>query len=243
MNYISSEKMREKNISYEDIDKNVKDRVTWAVGTGILNEAVKKYNILGSALDLGCGNGKTLLSLSQNFSELYGIDILDILSREAKGKVKFASADLNFEPFPYSTNSIELVTAFQIIEHLENPFFVMRESYRVLKPGGIFMISLPNPFNLSFRLKFLFTGNMPPWTEKNHHLLFLTDAVFRKTYLAQFDLLETVYQNGSIPMWGRLRTIFGKELIKKHAMVLPRSKLFARAVCYILRKPVNEENF
>lgn len=236
MTYISSEKMRKENISYEDIDKNVKNRTTWAVGTGILAEAVKKYNVDGSALDLGCGNGKTLLSLPDNFSELHGVDILDILSADAQAKVRFASADLNFEKLPYPDNSIELVTAFQIIEHLENPFFVMRETYRILKPGGIFMFSVPNPFNFSFRLKFLFTGNMPPWTDKNHHLLFLTTNVFKKTYLAHFDLLEAVYQRGSIPMWGRLRAIFGKKLIKKHAMVLPRSKHFARAVCYILRK-------
>ena len=237
MNYISSEKMRKENISYESIDKNVKDRTTWAVGTGVLGEAIKKYNISGSALDLGCGNGKTLLSLPNNFLELHGIDILDILSDEAKAKVKFASADLNFEKLPYSENSLNLVTAFQIIEHLENPFLIMREAHRVLKHGGVFMFSVPNPFNFSFRLKFLFTGNMPPWTDKNHHLLFLTNDVFKKTYLAHFDLLEAVYQRGSIPMWGRLRLLFGKKLIKKHAMVLPRSKLFGRAVCYILRKP------
>lgn len=242
MTYISSEKMRKENISYENIDKNVKDRTTWAVGTGVLNDVIKKYNLLcqggqaGSALDLGCGNGKTLLALQNNFSELHGIDILDILSDEAKAKVKFASADLNFEKLPYLDNSLDLVTAFQIIEHLENPFLIMRETHRILKSGGIFMFSVPNPLNLSFRLKFLFTGNMPPWTEKNHHLLFLTNDVFKKTYLAHFDILEAVYQRGSIPMWGRLRALFGKKLIKKHAMVLPRGKLFSRAVCYILRK-------
>lgn len=236
MAYISSEKMRKENISYEDIDKNVKNRTTWVVGTGVLAEVVKKYNISGFALDLGCGNGKTLLSISDKFSELHGVDILDILSSEAQKKVGFSSADLNFEKLPYSDNSLDLVTAFQIIEHLENPFFVMREAHRVLKPGGIFMFSVPNPFNFSFRLKFLFTGNMPPWTEKNHHLLFLTNDVFKKTYLTHFDFLEAIYQRGSIPMWGRLRAIFGKKLIKKHAMVLPRSKHFARAVCYILRK-------
>lgn len=236
MAYISSEKMRDENISYEDIDKNVKDRTTWVVGTGILDEAVKKYNFAGSALDLGCGNGKTLLALPQSFSELNGVDIFDILSPEAQTKVKFASADLNFEKLPFPDGSMDLVTAFQIIEHLENPFLIMREVYRVLKSRGIFMFSVPNAFNLSFRFKFLFTGNMPPWTEKNHHLLFLTKDVFKKTYLEHFDLLETVYQRGSIPMWGRLRFILGKKLIKKHAMVLPRSKLFARAVCYILQK-------
>ncbi len=237
MTYISSEQMRRERIAYDKIDKNVKDRITWAVGGGILDDVINKYNLSGSVLDLGCGNGKTLLSISDKFSELHGVDILDILSPEAQTKVNFSSADLNFEKLPYGNSSMELVTALQIIEHLENPFFLAREVARVLRPGGIFVFSVPNPFNLAFRLKFLLTGNMPPWTEKNHHLLFLTNDVFKKTYLAHFNLLETVYQRGAIPGWGRLRVIFGKKLIGKHAMILPRSKHFARAVCFIMQKP------
>ncbi len=239
MTYVSSEEMKQKGIAYDAIDKHVKDRVTWAVGTGVLKEALQKYMPTGqSALDIGASGGTTLSFLKPYFKELYATDIVDGLGEDIRQEVKFSTADLNFEKLPFPDASMDLVTCFQVIEHLENPFLVAREVRRILKPGGIFMFSIPNPFNLSFRLKFLFTGNMPPWTEINHHLLFLTGAVFKKTYLSKFNLLEAVYQWGSIPFWGRLRMIFGKKLIKKHAMVLPRSKLFARCVCYILRKPV-----
>ncbi len=238
MTYVSSEEMKERGIAYDAIDKHVKDRVTWTVGTGVLGDALKKYKPAGhTVLDIGCSGGTTLKFLKSYFQELYGVDIVDGLSEEMRSQVKFSPADLNFEKLPLADASMDLVTCFQVIEHLENPFLIMREVSRVLKPGGIFMFSVPNPFNLSFRIKFLFTGNMPPWTEVNHHLLFLTNAVFKKMYLSKFNLLEAVYQHGSIPFWGRLRMIFGKKLIKKHAMVLPRSKLFGRCVCYILRKP------
>ncbi len=239
MTYVSSEEMKEKGIAYDAIDKHVKNRVTWAVGTGVLGDAIRKYvrrpadSDRHAVLDIGCSGGTTLKFLKPHFRELYGVDIVDGLSDEMRPEVKFSPADLNFDKLLFPDGSFDLVTCFQVIEHLENPFLVVREAYRVLKPGGIFMFSIPNPMQITFRLKFLFTGNMPPWTEINHHLLFLTDAVFKKTYLSRFKLLEAVYQRGAVPLWGRLRTIFGKRLIKKHAMVLPRSKLFGRCVCYI----------
>ncbi|MDP2593366.1 MAG: class I SAM-dependent methyltransferase [bacterium] len=146
----------------------------------------------------------------------------------------FASVDLNFDKLPYNENTFDLVTAFQVVEHLENPFLIAREVKRVLKPGGIFAFSVPNPYNLSFKIKYLFTDNMPPWTKENNHLLFLTKAVFGKTYGTEFILKEVIYQKGTVPFWGRFRKLFGSK--KKHLKALPRSKNFARRVCYVLQK-------
>src|SRR3990167_5412573 len=99
-----------------------------------------------------------------------------------------------------------------------------------------FIISIPNPFQITSRLKFLFGGNIGRYTPYNNHLLFLTRDVFKKTYLAKFDLVETIYQKGDIPLWGRLGVIFGKKRIGKHQKILPPSELFSRGAAYVLRK-------
>jgi SAM-dependent methyltransferase len=46
----------------------------------------------------------------------------------------------------------------EVIEHLRNPFVVLKELNRILKSGGSLIISTPNILNLSSRLRFLFEG-------------------------------------------------------------------------------------
>lgn len=234
MKYIPSEKIKEEKIESRAIEK----MSPWTINDGSFEKILNNYKTKdnqGAILDISAGSGATLKIAEPHFSKLYGVDLVSYLAPEIKPKVEFSVVDLNFDKLPHPDNFFEMVTAFQVIEHLENPFFVMREAARVLKKGSLFVLSVPNPYHLSFKIKYLFTNNMPPWTRDNNHLLFLTKAVFAKTYLENFDLVETIYQSGAIPFWGRLRLIFGK-LIKKHAMVLPRWEIFGRRVCCLLRK-------
>jgi SAM-dependent methyltransferase len=52
--------------------------------------------------------------------------------------------DLNRFPYPFADTSIDEVRAFHFIEHLDRPFDVMRELYRIIKPGGILHIKVPH---------------------------------------------------------------------------------------------------
>src|SRR3990170_431724 len=211
---------------------------SWLIKTGKIPGIIERHKVvkLGRMIDIGCGRGSTALFFKDFFNEVYATDMDCYLSEEAKAKLKFLRVDLNFEKFPYLDGYFDLVTALQVIEHLENPFQVMRETHRVLRPGGFFIISIPNPFQITNRLKFLFGGNVGRYTLDNNHLLFLTRDVFKKTYLAKFDLIETIYQKGDIPLWGRLGVIFGKKRIGKHQKILPPSELFSRGAAYVLRK-------
>ncbi len=52
--------------------------------------------------------------------------------------------DLSKIPYPFKDNSFELVIAEHVIEHLENPFDVMKEICRILIPGGRIIIKVPH---------------------------------------------------------------------------------------------------
>ena len=67
-------------------------------------------------------------------------------------------ANLNHEPLPYGDATFDVVTATEVIEHLEDFREVLREIYRVLKPGGVCILSTPNILNLNSRLRFLWFG-------------------------------------------------------------------------------------
>ncbi len=235
MKYIESDKIKALDVAQPGLEA----MVPWAVKDGSLAAILKRFYPLHheAALDLGCGGGSTLEALAEHFSKLYGVDLSMYLSVRMAEKVAFNKVDLNFDRLPYPDEMLDVVTAFQVIEHLENPFFVAREINRVLRPGGLFIFSVPNPYQFVFKIKYLLTGNMPPWTKGNNHLLFFTKDVLAKTYLSQFELLETIYQRGTLPFIGRLRFIFGGKMVKKmHDSFLPRSEWFGRRVCYVLKK-------
>ncbi len=238
MKYISSVEAKEKDIAYHKIE----GMVPWTIADGTYEHILTTYlqnPPYTATLDIGCGSGAALLSEPDYFKKMYGADIVSYLSDEAKKRIEFLKIDINFERIPLPDSSVDFVCAFQTIEHLENPFFIMREAKRILKPGGIFTFSVPSPYNITFRAKYFLTGNMPPWTRDNNHLLFLTRSTLEKTYATEFELVETIYQTGSLPFWGRiaslLRHITGKKF-KKHLKVLPRSEWFGRRVCYVLKK-------
>lgn len=52
--------------------------------------------------------------------------------------------DLNQFPYPFPDNHFELIEAVHILEHLNQPFPVMKELFRILKPGGELVIKVPH---------------------------------------------------------------------------------------------------
>lgn len=234
MYYIPSHKVKGLGVHYEGIT----ERVPWIMGDGTLDTISELYNLKNQKdiLDIGCGNGMTLDYFSSSANTLSGIDLNDYLTVPSKQKIKFSFVDLNFDPLPYEDKSMDLVFALQVIEHLENPFFVVREANRVLKEGGLFIFSVPNPYTLATKLRFFFTDNMRRWHLRNDHLLFLTKDVMHKTYGADFEILSAHYQKGLFPFIGRLYKLFGIKASAKNIKILPRCKQFGDSVCYVLRK-------
>jgi len=111
----------------------------------------------GDYLDVGSGGGQLLRVIAARYSlNPFACDYTNRLM-EAPGQ-EVEVADLNHEPLPYSDNRFALVTCIETIEHLENFRALIREIYRVLKPGGLAVISTPNILNLRSRLRYFSSG-------------------------------------------------------------------------------------
>lgn len=98
-------------------------------------------------LDIGCGFGYFLKACIENgIPEVYGVDIsnLAIKKSQAMEKAKVIILDFSKEKSPFESNFFDTVTAFDVIEHIENEDFFVKEVYRILKPGGIFFLITPN---------------------------------------------------------------------------------------------------
>jgi ubiquinone/menaquinone biosynthesis C-methylase UbiE len=110
-----------------------------------------------SHLDVGSGQGRLIELVHNHFhTESSACDYTEKLMKLPGQKVDVAN--LNSQPLPYPDHRFDLVTATEIIEHLEHYREALREFFRVLKPGGLCVLSTPNVLNLNSRLRYLWFG-------------------------------------------------------------------------------------
>jgi SAM-dependent methyltransferase len=108
-------------------------------------------------LDIGSGRGELIGMLKEKFGfESKAADYTDELMKREGQKVDIV--DLNQQGLPYEDASFDVVTATEVIEHLEHDRDVLREIHRVTKPGGLVILTTPNILNLNSRLRFLWFG-------------------------------------------------------------------------------------
>src|SRR6267143_1276046 len=95
-------------------------------------------------LDLGCGNGSYTQELAQRAESVCGIDLyMPYLQafREAIPRVQGSG-----EHLPFATGSFDAVTMIEVLEHTNCDTKVLAECFRVLKPGGLLVLFVPNKF-------------------------------------------------------------------------------------------------
>jgi SAM-dependent methyltransferase len=98
-------------------------------------------------LDIGCGTGYGTAELAQHAKSAVGIDVSD--DAIAYARAHYPLANLTFQTasatnLPFPPASFDLITAFEVIEHLENWHDLLIEARRLLHPSGIFLVSTPN---------------------------------------------------------------------------------------------------
>lgn len=97
-------------------------------------------------LDIGCAFGYFLKCCDEMEYQTYGVDVSDYAISRAR-KETMASlyvCDANKGlPF-FQDNWFDLVTMFDIIEHLRTPNAVLNEVHRVLKASGVLVVTTPN---------------------------------------------------------------------------------------------------
>ncbi len=100
-------------------------------------------------IDVGCGTGTLARALAGCVESYVGCDVVRYPG--FPDGASFVKADLNHAPYPVAEASADVVACVETIEHLENPRMVMRELVRIVRPGGLVLVTTPN--QLSFLSK------------------------------------------------------------------------------------------
>lgn len=236
MEYLSPEEIR-KNKKYAQSQFEIRsDKRLLALkgrNVGIFEKAVSDKS--AKILDFGTGSGAFLNALSERgYKNLYACDIDNYVADNIKPLLKdFKAFDASFDKFTWSDKTFDVVTAWEVFEHLENPHNAIREIYRILKPDGLLIFSVPNIFHIVSRLIFLKRGLFPRWNETNNHISVYPRGIFDKAFLRYFELLKEgyVYPKISLPILNKIK-------------FLPENKWFGNWVYYVLlKKPAIDQKF
>lgn len=99
-------------------------------------------------LDIGCGT-HSLLLLRSDFSEKYGLDKVtqDSHIRQFQDyDITLINYDIEIEEtMPFDSGYFDVITMLAVIEHIESKRLakVLREIYRILRPGGMYVMTTP----------------------------------------------------------------------------------------------------
>lgn len=93
-------------------------------------------------LDIGCGAGNMMHHLS-HYGQVKGLEVDPRPVREAR--LRGYDVDLfdAQDPFPFDDSSFDIASALDVIEHIDDDIAVLNEAYRVLKPGGHMVVTVP----------------------------------------------------------------------------------------------------
>ena len=118
---------------------------------GILSEVVsafEPYRQNGRLLDVGCGAGITLDMARDLNWQAEGVEVSrpSVDALEARGFKVFHGT---LHEAAYPDDHFDVVTATEVIEHVDNPGEVLREIARILRPNGLLWLTTPHANGLS----------------------------------------------------------------------------------------------
>jgi len=119
-----------------------------------------KPYIKGDLLELGCGEGRGVELLAPLAKSYLGIDKIEMVIDRLQQKFPdYSFQSGTFPPFPFESDQFDTIVTFQVIEHIRADEEFIKAIHRVLKPGGVALVTTPN-------IKMTLSRN--PWHEREY---------------------------------------------------------------------------
>jgi SAM-dependent methyltransferase len=98
----------------------------------------------GRLLDVGCGGGHFMVAAAAHGWRAFGADLSREASVTARRTAGARVVQADAEALPFRTGALDAVALVNVLDHTTRPLAVVREAARVLRPGGLVVVRLPN---------------------------------------------------------------------------------------------------
>ena len=212
MNATLSKEMQQH--TYEIMNR-VEDRHWWFVGRRAILESflekisgqLRATNNELRILDVGCGTGANLEMLA-NFGEPEGVDVSDDALEFCRAKGLKVHKGLA-EKLPFPDESFDLVTALDVVEHLDDDVAGLKEMNRVMKPAGRALIFVP---------AFMWLWGVQD-DVSNHRIRYTKKQIVERLEKAGFGIERATYAN-----WTFFAPILAGRSLMKLTGIRPESE-------------------
>lgn len=156
--------LEEKRRFAAEVTRGTSAEPCYALAARLLREA----GAGGRLLEFGAGTGHFAQRLA-GLEKFSGIVCADILPRPQgfPDSVQWIEGDLN-HPLPLGDGVFDSIVSVEVVEHLENPRAVFREFHRLLKPGGVLVVTTPNQESLRSYAGLFFGGHFASFLGKSY---------------------------------------------------------------------------
>ena len=110
-------------------------------------------------LEIGCGEGNTLIELKRQGKAKFvvGIDIVDL--NQSSKLDKFILADIENDNIELPEEYFDIIICADVLEHLKDPWSVLKKIRKFLKPNGILLASIPNVREIKTLISIVIKGD------------------------------------------------------------------------------------
>jgi 2-polyprenyl-3-methyl-5-hydroxy-6-metoxy-1,4-benzoquinol methylase len=139
---------------YQDYESEDRDFYFQGIQNGVIEnmdrylEQCRQYCLTGRdhlrLLDIGCGTGALLSRAVRKEFECEGIEICEALARTAQRQVGVPVHNDFLENLGWQNDTVDVVTMYDLIEHVPDPAKEIRLAHKALRPGGILFVLTPN---------------------------------------------------------------------------------------------------
>ncbi len=154
--------------SYYDFDKEREE------GKGLaFAKQLQRWKKKGQFLDVGCATGFFIDGIRKHSEwEVHGTDFGEGAVKFAREKLKLDVRHGDLADVGFQDESFDYVHVNNVLEHVLNPASLLRECRRVIKPDGVFFLSVPNGYNDSLDLIHFYETERKPARSRSGHIFF-----------------------------------------------------------------------